>query len=143
MKNFLNTTTLTLFLIFGLNAQETDLENKNAIHKAIENMVVGIDNQNGEFISKAFWDDIAIFATRGSAILTVSGEQFIELHQQKKFGGIEREHSIKNLIINDNGIANAVVVAEGEGVYYEYYLGFTKKEGEWKVQTFLQHSEKR
>lgn len=142
MKQLL-TTILVLCFCTGIKAQNANMENKNTIHKVIKNMVAGIDSQDGELISQTFWEDIAIFATRGATILTVPGKQFIELHEAKKFGGIKRNHTISNLIINKNGIANAAVIAEGNGVYYEYYLGFTKKNGEWKIQTFLQHSEKR
>ena len=132
-----------VFLALNSNAQTTSSQNKKDIQKAIQNMVKGKDLQNGKMISDAFWDDIAIFATRGPEILTVSRKQFIDLHETKRFGGHKRNYKIKHLTINDNGIANAIVIAEGDTIYYEYYLGLTKKNGQWKIQTYLQHSEKK
>jgi len=132
-------TILALLVIINVHGQAIP-NAKASINLAIKNMVKGKDMQDGAKIALGFWDDAAIFATRGSDILTVPLQQFIDLHQSKKLGGHNRTFEVKSLTINPSGIASALVVAQDQKVHYEYHLGFTLKKDQWRIQTYLQHS---
>ena len=144
MKKTIKKSILICMLVGSVMGYSQD-ENNNEkdIKKAITAMVKGVDTQDSNKIALGFWDDAAIFATRGTEVLTVPVAQFIALHKAKKFGGQDREFEIKNLMINEAGIAHAQVIAQNENIFYEYQLGLTKKEGTWRIQTFLQHAEKK
>jgi len=137
MKTLKTITLITICLVFiNCNAQKSEA----SIKDAIKNMVKGKDAQDGTMIAKGFWEDAAIFATRGPEILTVPVKQFVDLHQSKKLGGHDRNYKIEEISINEAGVASAKVTAQDKKVHYEYHLGFTKKQGEWRIQTYLQHS---
>ncbi len=137
MKTLKTITLITICLVFiNANAQKSE----TSIKEVIKSMVKGKDAQDGVMITSSFWNDAAIFATRGTDILTVPVKQFVDLHQSKKLGGHDRNYNIEDLSINESGVASAKVIAQDKKVHYGYHLGFTKKEGKWRIQTYLQHS---
>ena len=143
MKKIKNSIVICMMLGASMGYSQDDTQNEMGIKEAIIAMVKGVDTQDADKITLGFWEDAAIFATKGTEILTVPVEQFIALHKSKKFGGQKRNYQIKTLMINEAGIAHAQVIAQNDNIFYEYQLGFTKKEGTWRIQTFLQHAHKK
>ncbi len=143
MKKIKNSIVICMMLGTYTGYSQNHAQNEMGIKEAIIAMVKGVDTQDADKLTLGFWEDAAIFATRGKEILTVPVEQFIALHKAKKFGGQERDYEIKALMINKAGIAHAQVIAQNDNIFYEYQLGFTRKEGTWRIQTFLQHAQKK
>lgn len=112
------------------------------ITQSIHRLTTGVDNQDGELLRRAFHDDAAIFATTpaGDALVTLTAESFAGVHADKRFGGQQRSVHIESLDVTDGLIAHAKVIAENDAVHYTYYLGFTKLDGTWRIQSFLQRS---
>ncbi len=110
------------------------------IETLISTLIDGIDQQDGPKIASVFSENASLFATNQGNIMSVPPQQFAELHESKKFGGRERELKVIQLDITDDITASAKVEAFDDTVHYVYYLTFTKTDGRWLIQTFLQHS---
>lgn len=117
-------------------------DDREHLTQSIHRLTNGVDDQDGELLRQAFHDDAAIFATNpaGDALVTLSAESFAGVHADKRFGGQQRSVRIESLDVTDGLIAHAKVIAENDAVHYTYYLGFTKLEGTWRIQSFLQRS---
>ncbi len=114
------------------------------ISDTIHRLATGVDQQDDKTLLSVFRADAALFATNptGDDLVVVSADKFAELHAQKRFGGQVRHVEIEYVDITDDLVAMAKVLATNERVHYTYYLGFTKVDGTWLVQTFLQRSRK-
>ncbi len=115
-------------------------EDHQAIKKIIEGLTKGIDQQNGAMIKNTFRESSGLFATRKGEVMALPYTDFADLHEAKKFGGRDRTVTVQDLDVTDGLVASAKVLAEDQKVHYTYYLTFSKVEGSWLIQSFLQHS---
>lgn len=108
----------------------------------IEKLTAGVDAQDAALLQEAFSEDAALFATRpdGDGMITLSASAFAAAHGNKQFGGQQRNVTIEYVDIADDLVAVAKVLAANEQLHYTYYLGFSKIDGAWRIQTFLQRS---
>ena len=115
---------------------------KVAIREVIKTFVKGIDKQDGAQILKIFYEGSSLFAFKpdGKGIVTLPAKQFAAAHQAKKFGGQDREFTIKDLSVTDGLQASANVTAFNEKVFYNYRLTFIKQEGKWLIINMMQRS---
>ena len=112
------------------------------IVETINNLTNGVDIQSGEQLQRAFHANAALFATSpaGDELINLSAEVFASLHEEKQFGGQERQVEIVQVDITDGLTAQAKVLAYNDQLHYTYYLSLAKLSGIWKIQNFLQRS---
>ena len=122
-------------------ALSSDSDEKE-VRKVVENFVKGIDLQDGDQILKTFYEGSSLnaFAPDGKKIITLPAKQFAQMHQDKKFGGQNRELKISELSVTDGLQASASVDAFNEKVFYNYRLTLIKQDGKWLILSMMQRS---
>jgi hypothetical protein len=123
-------------------SSEVSADETSEIHAVIHKLTTGVDQQDKALLLEAFREDAALFATNpaGDGLIAVAAGAFADMHESGRFGGQQREVVIESVDITEGLVAAAKVVASTEQVHYIYYLGLTKVDGTWLVQTFLQRS---
>lgn len=131
-------TGMCLLMTMGMVANaESD---KTEIEVLITSLMKGVDKQNGDMILKTFRESATVQATNQGNVISVDYKQFAEMHASKKFGGRDREVKIVSVDMTDGILGTAKVLAYDDKVHYTYYLNFSKIDGKWLIQNFLQHS---
>lgn len=127
-------------LLMTVGMVANSVSDKTEIEALIEALMKGVDEQNGDMILKNFRENATIQATNQGNIISVEYKQFAAMHSSKKFGGRDRKVKIESVDTVDGILGTAKVVAYDSKVHYTYYLNFSKVDGKWLIQSFLQHS---
>tara|TARA_R110002073_G_scaffold188346_2_gene347062 strand:- start:588 stop:1034 length:447 start_codon:yes stop_codon:yes gene_type:complete len=119
--------------------QESDLA---SIAQLIHDFGAGVDRQDGPLLERAFYQEGVVygFSADGASIITLPAQQFATLHEEKRFGGQQRELLIQGLSVTDGLLASASVNAFNDEVFYNYRITFIKTDGAWKILTATQRS---